>query len=429
MKRIRIENVTIVPLTGETYFLGTVGIEGNRIVLVSDDPHAVFEANECIDGTGKVIMPGLINAHTHASMSLLRGYADDMELMDWLQNKIWPIEAKMTSEDYYWGTKLSILEMIKSGTTAYADMYWDAETDARAVGETGIRAALGLTVLDLNSEHIKESADELVAKLQGIHEGRVQLYIAPHAPYTCSLDTLKMCCDLAARHSLTIHTHLCETAFEVQNSVQQYGLTPIEYYEKAGVFNHKVLAAHCVELTDSEIDKLSSCDVVVAHNAVSNMKLASNIAHTEVMNSKGLRVALGTDSASSNNNLDMFEEMRTASLLQKTITGNSKALPAYTALRMATVNGAEALGLSDSLGQIKEGYLADLILLDFTAPHLNPHNNIISSLVYSAKGSDVTHTIINGEIVMRDKEVTLFNEQETITKANERINILRELVL
>lgn len=409
--KILIENCTVLPMSSEIYYTGSVAIEGNRIISLSDD----FVPDMVIDGTGKIAMPGLINTHTHAAMTLMRGYADDMDLMDWLVNKIWPIEAKLSSDDIYYGSMLSVAEMISSGTTTYVDMYWDVAANAKVVERSGVRSFFSVTAMDRNIDAVEASMDSDVAKYHGSMEGRFGLMIAPHAPYTCSPDTLRRCVEIAKRHDLILHTHLCETTVEVDGIRSQYGFaTPVDYYESAGVFDVPVLAAHCVHVTDGDIAKLKHYGVSVAHNPISNMKLASGAAPVDRMMKAGVNVALGTDGASSNNNLDMFEEMRTATLLQKLITQDPKALCAYETLKMVTVNGAQALGMAGELGVIREGALADIILIDSRAPHLNPLHNVIASLVYGGKGCDVTDVIVDGNILMLGRELQTINVDEVL---------------
>lgn len=409
--KILIKNCTVLPMSSENYFVGSIAIEGNRIVGFSDD----FEADIVIDGTGKIAMPGLINTHTHAAMTLMRGYSDDMELMDWLVNKIWPIEAKLTAEDIYWGSMLSVAEMISSGTTTYVDMYWDVDSNARVVEESGIRSFFSITAMDRTMDAVESEIESNVKRYKNSMGGRFGLMIAPHAPYTCSPDTLRRCVAIAKKYGLILHTHLCETEVEVEGIQSQYGLSPVDYYEQWGVFEVPVLAAHCVHVTEKEMEKLCRYGVSVAHNPISNMKLASGAAPVVEMMEKGVNVALGTDGASSNNNLDLFEEMRTAALLQKLVQKDPKALRAYEALRMVTVNGAKAIGMAGELGEIKEGMLADLILINGRAPHLNPLHNVLASLVYAGKGSDVTDVVVDGRVLMRDGLLTTI-DMDTILK-------------
>lgn len=405
-------------MSSEKYFIGSIAIENNRIVMVSEDVNPDFAADLVVDGTGKIAMPGLINTHTHAAMTLMRGLADDMELMDWLENKIWPIEAKLTSEDIYLGAMLSVAEMITSGTTTYVDMYWDVAANARVVEQSGIRSYFSITAMDRNIDAVEQSIDEDVKRYNNSVEGRLGLMIAPHAPYTCCPDTLQRCVAIAKKHDLILHTHLCETVVEMEGIKARYGVSPVEYYVQAGVFDVPVLAAHCVHVTDEEIAVFKNCGVSVAHNPMSNMKLASGAAPVDKMMNAGVNVALGTDGASSNNNLDMFEELRVASLLQKLITSDPTVLRAYDALRMATVAGAKALGRSDELGEIKEGMLADIILIDATAAHLNPLHNVVASLVYSGKGSDVTHVFVDGRMLMCNRELLTIDKDDIIKRIN-----------
>lgn len=415
--KILIENCTVLPMSSEIYYTGSIAIEGNRIVRLGGD----FKPDMVIDATGKIAMPGLINTHTHAAMTLMRGYADDMELMDWLVNKIWPVEAKLSSDDIYYGSMLAVAEMISSGTTTYVDMYWDLEANAKVVEQSKIRSFFSVTAMDRNIDVVEASIDRDVEKYHGSMDGRLGLMIAPHAPYTCSPDTLRRCVDMAKRHDLILHTHLCETVVEVEGIRSQYGFaSPVDYYESAGVFDVPVVAAHCVHVTDGDIAKLKHYRVSVAHNPISNMKLSSGAAPIDRMMKEGINVALGTDGASSNNNLDMFEEMRTAALLQKLITHDPKALRAYEALRMVTVCGAEAVGLGGELGVIREGALADIILIDGRAPHLNPLHNVIASLVYGGKGCDVTDVIVDGNILMRERELLTIDINEVLDKIADR---------
>lgn len=393
-----IRNCTILPMSSEHYFKGSIVIEGNRIATVSENPDLDIEADIVIDGTDKIAMPGMINTHTHAAMTLMRGVADDMELMEWLQNKIWPMEAKLTSEDICRGAKLGVEEMLRGGTTTYVDMYWVVAANARVIEESGIRCYFSITAMDKNIDAVEASIDEDVKKYNGSAQGRMRLMIAPHAPYTCSPDTLRRCVSIAKKHDLRLHIHLCETRTEIETIQSQYGVSPVVYCEQAGVFDVPVLAAHCVHLTDEDMDILKHHEVSVAHNPMSNLKLASGIASVVKMMEKGINVAIGTDGAASNNNLDMLEEVRIASLLQKNFTSDPTALKAYDALRMVTVAGAKAIGCEGELGEIKEGMLADIVLLNAKSPHLNPLHNVIASIVYAGNGGDVTDVIVNGEL-------------------------------
>lgn len=421
--KLLIKNCIIIPMTGENYFTGSIGIDSNRIVMVTSDIKTItaFENQpdiEVLDGKDSIVMPGLINAHTHSAMSIMRGLADDMPLMDWLVNKIWPIEANLTDNDIYWATKLSVAEMICSGTTTYVDMYWNLKSNAKVIAESGIRSYFAITTMDRCIDDVCANIDSDVKEYHKSQNDRLRLMIAPHAPYTCSPDTLKKSVAIAKKYSLILHTHLCETTGEIEGIEDKYGVNPVEYYKNNGVFDVPVLAAHGVVLNTDDISQLKQYNVSIVHNPISNMKLSSGVAPVMKMLKAGINVALGTDGPSSNNNLDMFEELRTATLLQKLITSNPTSLKAYDALYMATVAGAKAIGREDELGQIKEGMIADIILIDSKSPHLNPLHNPIASIVYSGVGSDVTTVIVDGNILMRDKKLCTININECLVEVN-----------
>jgi 5-methylthioadenosine/S-adenosylhomocysteine deaminase len=374
---------------------------------------------EIIDGKDSLVLPGLINCHTHAAMTLLRGYADDMLLMDWLSHKIWPREAFLTENDIYWGTQLAILEMIKSGTTCFADMYFFMDTVAKVAAQSGIRAVLsrGMIGFGNNAELAMEETEELVNSWHGKAEGRITCMLGPHAPYTCPPEYLHKVMKLADKLKVGLHIHLAETITEVNDIKKQYEMTPVKLMDSIGLFDKRhVLAAHCVHLSDEEINILVEKGVGIAHNPESNMKLASGIAPLPQLLEKGGLVGLGTDGASSNNNLDMIEEMRTCALLHKVNHSNPTILPAHQVLELATIKGASALGLK-MLGTIKPGYKADLIMIDLLKPHLIPLHNPVANLVYSAHSSDVKTVIIDGKLVMKDKELLTLDEEKILYQA------------
>ncbi len=420
--RMLITNVKILPMTGPEDFIaeGFLEIEGSLIRKVGRGKPANDENHEAvIDGKGKLAMPGLINAHTHAAMTLMRGYADDLPLMEWLQDKIEPLESRMTGEDVYWGTMLGIAEMIKSGTTTFADMYICMEDVARAVAETGMRAVLcrGMNGVGPNAERALRESRELAENWQGKGEGRIKVMLGPHAPYTCPPPYLRRVMGLAAELGLDIHTHLSETVAEVESIRKEYGKTPVAVYAETGLFRYRTVAAHCVHLTDEDIHILAESRVGVVHNPQSNMKLGSGIARVAELLSAGVTVALGTDGAASNNNLDMFEELRTAALLQKARCMDPGVIPAYQALEMATVNGARVLGMDEEVGCLKPGMKADIILINVDKPHFYPHHNFVAHLVYSAQASDVDTVIIDGKVVMKDRELLTLDEVEVMRQA------------
>ncbi len=443
MKNILIRNCTVLPMTAskeasEKYYTGDVGISGGRI-LFAGPSEAVREQAEAfarsqagtlqeIDGTGKVLMPGLVNLHNHVSMTLLRGYADDMALMPWLTEKIWPFEAKMTAGDVYLGARLGIAEMLLGGTTTFVDMYWHAGEVIRAAREGGIRAVVCPTFVEASYDAFEQEALGIFEDPVLKTNDRVRVRIAPHAPYTCPPETWRKALSLCERFGVGIHTHLSETLDEQRIILETYGKSPSEYLRDLGVFDVPTLAAHCVHLSDSDIDILLEKGVSVSHNPQSNMKLASGVAPVARMLRRGLTVGFGTDGPSSNNDLDLWEELRTGSLLQKVATGDPCALPAYEVLQMATVNGARALGLAGELGIVAPGAKADLILVDFSKPHLSPYYDLVANLVYSAKSSDVDTVIVDGIIRVQNKKLIDTDLNSLCVQTQQRAMELRALV-
>ncbi|MGI6678506.1 MAG: amidohydrolase [Dehalobacterium sp.] len=419
--KILIKNALIYPMTEEMalreepWVQGNIAIYNGKISGVGPIPED-GDFDKVIDGTDCVALPGLINTHTHGAMTLLRSYADDLPLMEWLQKKIWPIENEMISSDIYWGTLLSIVEMIKSGTTTFADMYILMDEVARAVDESGMRGVLarGMTGLGSNGDKALGESVNFIKNWQGKAEGRITTMMGPHAPYTCPPDFLKKVLSYVESLGVGIHIHLAETLTEVADIEKDYGKRPVALMDEIGLFQHHVLAAHVVHVNEEEMDLLAAKKVKVAHNPQSNMKLGSGIAPVARMLEKGITVALGTDGASSNNNLDMIEEMRTASFLQKVATMDPTVLPAYQVLEMATQNGAEALGLAGEIGQIAVGKKADIILVDFHQPHLYPHHDASAHLVYAARGSDVKTVLIDGKVVMENRQLLTLDEERIL---------------
>ena len=393
-----------------------VYVEGNRIGQIGTDLHV--QADLVIDGRGKALIPGLVNAHTHAAMTLFRGFGDDMPLMPWLEQKIWPNEAKLTYEDMYWGTKLACLEMIKSGTTAFSDMYHQYEATADAVEEMGMRALVAGACFDgfnpERAERCKRMNEKLVEQVVGRYSDRIRYAVGPHAIYTVSGELLQWIDAFAAEHDAPVHLHLAETEGEVRDAVQRFGLTPVRYLNSLGVLSPRLIIAHGIYVDDEEIRMLADHGVKVVHNPASNMKLASGIQFKFCeMRRAGVTVALGTDGCSSSNNLDMVEAMKLASLLGKAWRKDPEAIPAGEIFRAATEGGASAIGLK--AGRIAEGYLADLCLVDLNSPAFTPNHNFLSNLVYAANGSCVDTVICDGKILMQDKKVP--GEEEIMKRA------------
>ena len=430
---ILINNGIILPMNASNeekpYFNGYVGIEGERIAFVSSnqDEAKAFIAkhkDDCtqIDASGKVVMPGLINTHTHVAMALLRGISDDVPLMEWLEQHIWPIEGKMGYQEVYDGARLGILEMLMGGTTTFVDMYPYEEAIAEAAESAGIRAVVSPCPMDFRMEHFENDWRQVKKRFSGSR--LVTMWMGPHAVYTLSGEHLQRSISLSKELGIGSHVHLAETQTEQDNCMAQHGMSPTEYLEKEGLFSTKTLAAHCVVMSDHDIEILARHGVSVAHNPQSNMKLASGIAPVRKMLDAGINVAIGTDGASANNGLDMWEEMRTASLLQKVATMDPCAIPAYTALQMATVNGAKAIGREGKLGVLAAGAFADILLVDIEKAHLYPHTNLISELVYSTHASDVDTVIVNGKIVVKNRKCLSMNAAEVCATAQKQIDTL-----
>ncbi|MBN2014415.1 MAG: amidohydrolase [Candidatus Altiarchaeota archaeon] len=378
-------------------------IEGNRIVEIGEK----VEAEHVIDGRDKAAFPGFVNTHTHSAMTLLRGYADDMRLHEWLQEKIWPLEAKLTEEDVYWGSKLACLEMIKTGTTCFNDMYWHMKGTAKAAEEMGLRAVLAESYIDLfredQAEQMKKNTLEFIDYVKEMKNDRVKAALGPHAVYTMSKESLQWVKETADKEELLIHFHLAETEKENTDCKKMHGKRPVPFLEDIGFLSDRLIAAHSIWLTPKEIKTLASHKVRISHNPTSNLKLASGIMPYQEMKKAGLIISIGTDGCASNNNLDMLEEMRTAALIHKYSTMDPTVMPAGEALEAATLNGGRALGLN--IGDIREDGLADMILIDLKKPELSPGHNRVSDVVYSANCSCIDTAICDGKILMEDRKV------------------------
>ncbi|OED30270.1 amidohydrolase family protein [Methanosphaera sp. WGK6] len=397
---------------------GSVLIVDDKIQEVNDKL-TNSDADKIIDGSNKITMPGLINTHSHVAMTLLRGVGDDQDLQTWLNEYIWPKEAKLNENLVYAGSKLAMAEMIKTGTTTFNDMYFFMEETAKAVDESGMRALLGYGMIDLFDEEKRKSelkvTKDFISKCHNTCDGRVQVAVAPHAPYTCSEEILCESKKLADKNDLKLHIHVSETKQEVTDLKNDKNQTPFEYLNNIGLLDKNTIAAHGVWTTDDEMKILEEKEVSISHNPSSNMKLASGIAPVHDYLNNNINVSIGTDGVSSNNNLDMFSEMKLTPLLQKVKTLDSKVLPAKSTFNMATKNGAKALGINT--GEIKEGKLADIILVNTNVPHMTPVRNALSNIIYSALGSDVDTVICNGNILLEDKELKTINEKEVIEDA------------
>jgi len=375
------------------------------------------KADKVIDGTDKAVIPGFVNSHTHAAMTLFRGTGDDVPLEQWLHEKIWPYEAKLTGDEVYWGVKLACLEMIKSGTTCFCDMYkWYPDT-LRAVEEMGLRALLGPTMFDFFDEKKAAAAKREIETYFAIpRSSRVSFCVAPHAIYTVSAASLQWADDFAKANGLLYHFHLAESQTEHANSVKNFGLSPVRYLHKIGVLSPRLILAHCVWLDEEEIAMLADAGVKVVHNPNSNLKLASGYQFKyEEMKAAGITVGIGTDGCGSSNNLDMLEAAKTASLVQKAWRNNPTAMPAGEALQCITENGAKIVGINS--GKIAEGYLADLNIVNLKTPAFTPNFNVVSNLLYAAHSDCIDTVICDGKILMETRCVP--GEEDILKRVNQ----------
>ena len=405
---------------------GVIAIRGEAIVAVGPraELETRYDAAQTIDARGSLVMPGLINGHSHAAMSLFRGLADDLSLDDWLQKYIFPAEARNTTEDFVvWGTRLGLLEMLRGGITTYADMYYFEDAVARVTKEAGMRGVLGETIIDFPAPDNKTAAAAFAYTQDYIDHWKgdslIIAAVAPHSIYTCSQRTLQDSAALARHNGAPILIHIAEAPFELQQSREKHGLSPVAYLERIGLLGPDVVGAHCVWVDAADIASLARFGVGCVYNPSSNMKTASGVMPVVDMLAAGEAVGLSTDGAASNNNLDMFEEMDLAAKLQKISRRDPRALPAEQVVEMATIGGARALHLERQIGSLEAGKKADLILVSTTAPHATPMYNVYSHLVYAMKASDVKTVVIGGKIVMQDRGMLTLDETAILAKAQE----------
>lgn len=405
---------------------GAVAIDEGIIVAIGNaaDIEAGYSAVETLDGGNRVVMPGLVNGHSHAAMTLLRGVADDLALMDWLQNYIFPAEVEFVDTEFVRiGTELACWEMIRGGTTTFVDMYYYPDTIAEVVDSCGMRALVSATVIDQRSPDAENAVDS-IAKGNGFIErwqgknSRITPIFGPHANYTLNAEQLQATRAAAMKYGVPISIHVAESPFELQYSKDTYGTTSIEAYESIGFFEGPTIAAHVVWPTDAEISILAERKVGVIHNPTSNMKIASGISPVAKMLEAGVRIGIGTDGAASNNDLDMWEEMRLASFLQKVDRMDPEVLPAITVLGMATRGGATAIGLGDKVGSLEVGKRADLIQVAFDDVHHVPTYDVISHLVYVNDEQDVASVIVDGKVLMKERKMLTIDTARVTTEAN-----------
>jgi len=404
---------------------GAVAISGDRIVAVGKDPvlTASYRAAKTVDARGGIIMPGLVNAHTHAAMTCFRGIADDLPLMTWLNDHIFPAEAKLTFDIVYQGTLLACAEMILSGTTTFCDMYLFEDAVAEAAKMVGIRAVVGEVIYDFPSPNYGpveaglKYTEDLIEKWRG--DPLITIAVEPHSAYVCSPDLLQKARDIADKNNVPVIIHVAETAKEVAEVMEKYGRTPVAHLAYLKMLGPNLIADHCVVLTPEDIILLKEFDAKVVHNPESNMKLASGIAPIPELLDHGITVGIGTDGCASNNNLDLFQEMDTAAKLHKVNSLDPTVMDARTVVRMATIDGARVLGLGDTTGSLETGKKADIIIVDISRPHLIPMYNVYSHLVYAVIGSDVVTVIVNGRLLMEDRVLTTVDADAVMSAVNQ----------
>ncbi len=397
-------------------------IEGSRIVSVGERPEG-FSEDRVIDGKDRLAIPGLVNCHTHSYMSFMRNVADDLSFMDWLFGTIDPIEQQMTDEDTYWGACLAIIEMMKSGTTCFNDMQMNIHQTTRAVKESGMRAVISRGLVGSGNDEagrmrLNQAYEERDAAADC---DRLTFMLGPHAPYTCDDGFMRIVSEEAKKNNMRIHVHLSESESEIEQIKEKYHCTPIEMAEKNGLFDVPAVAAHCVQITESDMDILRKKNVSVVTNPASNMKLGNGFAPVPEMLEKGINVCIGTDGAASNNSLNLFHEMSLLALIHKGVAKTPQCISAKETIRIATINGAKALGLEKEIGSIEEGKKADIAILNLNTPSLTPRNNLIAGLSYSANGSEVETVIIDGKITMEERKILTMDEELVYKKINEII--------
>ena len=424
MKKTIINHVILLPMQGETDVIydASLHVQGDKIVYAG--PKALAPAaqagDEVINGGGRIAMPGFVNTHAHNAMVLFRGAADDLPLQRWLNEKIFPMEDQLDDNAAYWGNLLGIAEMIRCGTACYNDMYFFTEQEIRAVEQTGIRSVLTRSTVcqELDQEAIEQKLqvyDALMA-YQGAADGRIRVTVSPHAEYTCSAAYLRACGQKAQQLGVPLHIHVSETAAEHDACIERHGKTPMALLESLGVLKGEVYAAHCVYTGQADHEIMKEHGVVALHCPDSNLKLASGIAPIAQMMQRGVTVTLGTDGAASNNNLNMMEEMQRFVLLQKGITQDATSVSAKQALHIATTAGARAMHTGG--GVLKEGYKADIVLVDTHVPHMQPMHNALNNLVYAAQGSDVWMNMVDGKILYQNGEYKTLDIEKVIAETN-----------
>lgn len=422
---LAIKNCIVLPMNNSRAIKkGLIVIRDGAISYLGDvDDAPKIKAENVLEGQGKLAMPGLVNCHTHLSMTLFRGLAEDMALERWLSEAIWPLEAKLKPRDVYAGALLGCLEMIKNGVTCFADMYFFEREVAEAVEKAGLRAVLASAIIEADDREMGEKmlteAVEFAEKYEGYADGRITTLLGPHTVSTCSKEVLAKVREKASQMSIGIHIHVAESEEMAEKVRSESGLSEVELLERISFFRRDVLAAHCIHLTRKDMAILAKRGVKVAHNPVANMKLAQGVAKIKEMIDAGVTIGLGTDGAASNNSLDMFETMKIAALLQKLKHRDSTVLPSKKILKMATIRGSEALGLNEKIGSLEVGKRADIILVNLRKPNLTPLHDLYAGLVYSAHGCDVDAVVVDGKVLMENRELKALDEEKIMKDARD----------
>ncbi len=423
-----IEARWIIPVEPENTVLDEYGIVVDKgkieAILPQQEARSTFEAKRTISlGSHHALLPGFVNTHTHAAMSLLRGIADDLPLMEWLNDHVWPVEGKWVSENFVRdGTELAVAEMLRGGTTCFNDMYFYPGEAANVADAAGLRCTLGLVVIEFPTAWAKDTEEYFQRGLE-VHDAfrshpRIDTALAPHAPYTVSDDSFKRILTLADELDIQIHTHLHESEAEITEGIEQYGVRPFERLDKLGLMSPRLITVHMTQLEEGEIARLAECGSHVVHCAESNLKIACGIAPVRDLHRAGVNVAIGTDGAASNNDLDMIQELRTAGLLAKGISGDPTAVPAHRAIEMATLGGARAVAREDEIGSLVPGKAADIIAVDLSAPETRPVYNPVSQVAYAASRSQVSHVWVAGKALLEEGELLTLDEKAILEKAD-----------
>ena len=412
--RTLITNAYVLDMVEDTANIEKKDILINDNIIEKVEADITDEYDEKINAKNMIIMPGLVNTHTHLAMSIFRGYKDDRKLMDWLENAIYPVEDKLKPEDIYWNSYLSCLEMIKSGTTTCNDMYFGMNKTVEAIKDTGLRAVVAWCIKDDSIKDKVQKTKEFAQKYNNDKNSKIKIYVSADAPHTCNPETIKICVDLAKELNTGIHIHLAETLEEEERVEDDYEKRGTEYLNDLNVFDVPVVLAHGIYVSDSDIEILKKIKGGISHNPISNCKLSSGICNVVKLRNNGINIGLGTDGIGSTTTLDMFEEMKTAAYLQKVNTMEPTSIKAYDILKMATIEGAKVLGMDKEIGTLEPGKKADMIFIKTDRIHLCPDNDVCSNIVYSANGADVDTVMIDGKVIMQGRKMVNLDEREVM---------------